>query len=95
MSTPRERREIYGTPRWRSLRAEVLAAANRRCELCAQPGADVADHRTPIRAGGDPWAKSNLRCLCRRCHHAETFGRRATRPRAWVEWDRRWKARIR
>lgn len=69
---------LYKTPRWRALRAAVLAEAGYLCERCTAAGRHVAatlvHHVKPIRAGGDPWARTNLTALCSRCHdevHAE------------------------
>ena len=81
MSTPAERREVYGTKRWLLLRLSVLEAANRRCAVCGRAGADTVDHLKPLRAGGDPWDPDNLRAVCRPCHSAKHSAGR--RPAGW------------
>ena len=75
MSTPTERREVYLTPRWRAIRATVLADAGHLCALCICSdgrtiGATEVHHMRPIREGGDPFARENLIALCRNCHLA-------------------------
>lgn len=47
-------------------RAEVIARDRRRCVLCAAPGEEI-DH-----IDGDSDNPSNLRLLCRACHHDVT-----------------------
>ncbi|WP_409017734.1 HNH endonuclease [Dyadobacter sp. CY323] len=44
------------------------------CQKCAEnpkldpvPAKEV-DHITPLEVGGEPFAKSNLKSLCKRCH---------------------------
>jgi len=65
----------YGGPhrRWR---AAVLA----RDPQCVRCGATsmVADHRTPLRQGGD-WSLENGQGLCDRCHNRK----RASEDKAW------------
>ena len=57
---------IYGTARWRRLRAAVLAR-NPVC-ACGQP-ADRVDHIQPVSRGGDPFPdESGLRAMCLSCH---------------------------
>ncbi len=75
---------FYSSPQWRALRASQLARQP-LCEMCLEVGyvkaARVADHITPIRAGGDPFGE--LRSLCDECHSAhharlgDRFGRKA------------------
>ena len=61
-------RKWYGTARWKSLRAQILAI-NPLCWMCQQEGkvepATVVDHHKPHR--GDPvlfWDWRNLRGVC-------------------------------
>jgi 5-methylcytosine-specific restriction protein A len=70
-------RQWYRTPRWRALRAFVLAKQP-RCNgrgdglPCGEPTTD-ADHVVPHR--GDPalfWAVGNVQAKCHRCHSAKT-----------------------
>ncbi|MDE0002710.1 MAG: HNH endonuclease signature motif containing protein [Rhodospirillaceae bacterium] len=75
MSTKRERKEIYSTPRWVALRQQAFERDGHICVNCAKDGrttgAVLVHHIKPIRQGGDPWALKNLRSLCRSCHEAE------------------------
>ena len=52
MSTVIERREVYGTDRWKRLRRRVLDAHKWRCASCSRPGRLEVHHRKPIKAGG-------------------------------------------
>ena len=88
MSTPRERREVYATPRWRYTRHTALERDGHLCVRCARDGftmpADIVHHVRPIRDGGDPWAMSNLESLCRSCH--ERTHRRKPPPHKAGPW---------
>ena len=68
-------KEVYGTRRWRRLRA-IQLARQPLCQECEKVGrvtpATVADHKTPIRQGGEKWSIDNLQSLCARCHQAKT-----------------------
>lgn len=55
---------------WRALRAEVLADAGHRCQLCGAVASEV-DHIVPRAAGGSH-GKANLRALCSACHGSVT-----------------------
>ena len=74
MSTPRERREVYATKRWKALRAKVLLSAGHMCARCRREWrrslAVLVHHVEPIRQGGDPWNESNLEPVCNACHEA-------------------------
>jgi 5-methylcytosine-specific restriction endonuclease McrA len=66
----------YSTQRWQKLRRLKLRV-NPLCESCLQLGriepATVADHKTPISAGSDPYPPlAELASLCARCHNAKT-----------------------
>ena len=69
-------RQLYQTPRWRYLRAEVLQDEP-LCRVCraegrVEPATDV-DHVVPHR-GDLPlfWDRANLQPLCHACHSAKT-----------------------
>ena len=71
MSTPRERREVYGHRRWRGLRARILLAAGWACARCDRT-ASVVHHVKPLRDRPDlAFEPSNLQALCGPCHEAE------------------------
>lgn len=80
--------EIYGTPRWKQLRLEILRRDRFTCQDCGAR-ATVAAHRQPHNGtGNDPlaWDPRNLKASCATCnaheanqrqhakgdHHAET-----------------------
>ena len=71
MSTITERREVYGTERWKRLRKRVLDAFNWRCSDCGRPGRLEVHHRKPIKDGGAVWDPANLKPLCGDCHRAQ------------------------
>ncbi|HNU81886.1 MAG TPA: HNH endonuclease signature motif containing protein [Thermoanaerobaculia bacterium] len=48
------------------------------CRACSRAPATVADHVTPLRAGGG-WELANGQGLCRACHNAKTAGERGGR----------------
>lgn len=56
--------------RWRRLRKMHLAAEP-LCRMCGRP-ADLVDHITPIRDGGERLDDDNLQSLCRSCHDEKT-----------------------
>jgi 5-methylcytosine-specific restriction enzyme A len=66
----------YNTQRWQRLRRHKLRA-HPLCEACLQVGriepAEVVDHRTPIKRGGDPFPElEQLASLCAGCHNGKT-----------------------
>ena len=78
--SPQQKRaddRIYGSARWRRLRAQKLDR-DPLCEACREETglvvvATVVDHRKPVRLGGDPFPPlSGLRSLCWPCHSAKT-----------------------
>ena len=75
--------------RWAWVRRKLLKRDNWRCRECGRYGNEV-DHIQPLHTGGDPWAESNLQCLCRRCHIAKTraeySGPRDPAREAWRAW---------
>ena len=56
--------------RWEKVRSLHLANEP-LCRMCSRP-ADLVDHITPIRDGGERLDDDNLQSLCRRCHDAKT-----------------------
>ena len=57
--------------RWAWVRRRVLKRASWRCRECGRYANEV-DHIQPLQKGGEPWADSNLQCLCKPCHIAKT-----------------------
>lgn len=64
-------RGIYNSKRWQQTRRRVLFEQPLCACGCDQIATDV-DHITPIDAGGDPWARSNLQALAADCHGRKT-----------------------
>jgi hypothetical protein len=62
---------FHGSALWKKARAEFLAA-HPQCSVaaCLEP-ANQVDHRVSLRAGGDPFAWSNLVPYCLRQHSAK------------------------
>ena len=56
--------------RWPAARRAALDRDGWRCTACGRAGRLEVHHRTPLDAGGDPYALDNLETLCRRCHLA-------------------------
>ena len=72
--TRREVREaVYQTDRWKVLRLQILTQ-NPVCK-CGKL-ATLVHHVEPIRDGGDPWNRDNLKPLCATCHGKEHDGPR-------------------
>lgn len=65
-----KRQLFYNNRRWRNLSHEIRAAEP-DCRLCGTPAVCV-DHIQGIHEGGDPWDRSNLQPLCRRCHNRKS-----------------------
>ena len=65
---------VYGTRRWKAVRAKALQLAGWRCSRCRSPGRLEVHHRHPV-GGEDGYDRafdlSNLKVLCRRCHFDE------------------------
>ena len=96
MSTEAQRREIYSTPRWRRLRAQVLVRDGHRCQPCKRAGlfgpAEIVHHLRGVEEHLDGiWDIDNLESTCRRCHGAEHKEMLAHRlppdVRAWKEFS--------
>ena len=86
MSTPKERKEIYNTPRWKRLRRLVMREAGWLCEVC-QPrtvGATEVHHIKPMKSGGPAWAIENLQAICHRCHEDSHVVMRDPERDAWA-----------
>lgn len=80
-------RRLRGTRRWKTLRARLIADAE-RCELCGLPfdrdtphgrRAPSVDHITPLAQGGDPYDEDNLRVVHIGCNSRRAA--QAWRPR--------------
>ena len=90
MSTERERREVYSRPRWKRLRQLVMLDAGYLCARCLEKDrtgpAEIVHHIRPLKQGGDPWARSNLEAVCRKCHEARHRAVDSTIPIELREW---------
>lgn len=62
------KRKAYVGHRWRTLRAQVLAAST-VCGICGKPGAGTVDHIVPVNRGGDPYDLANLQPAHARCNY--------------------------
>lgn len=71
-----KRTGMTSTRRWRTIRANILAAQ----PLCSAPGcrelATELDHIVPVSQGGAVWDEENLAGLCT-AHHAAKTAREA------------------
>ena len=67
-------RRWYRTPRWKSLRAQIVREAGYTCAHCRKVVLRLeVDHIS--KHEGDPrrfWNRANLQALCRRCHQRKT-----------------------
>lgn len=77
---------LYSGPRWQRLRTTVIKR-DAFCKRCDAAVSEIVDHTVPVgiaiaqaqlsKRWIDPWAGfyllSNLRGLCRSCHHAKTL----------------------
>jgi 5-methylcytosine-specific restriction endonuclease McrA len=68
--------EVYGTPRWKALRLEVLRRDKFRCQECGEK-ANQAAHIHPFTSGQDAhaWDPRNLKASCARCNSREASQR--------------------
>jgi len=60
---------------WFFVRKDVLRRDKFRCSICRnrfkKAKLDV-DHIIPVRMGGNPFDKANLRTLCKECHKSKS-----------------------
>lgn len=72
-------RRVYHTPQWARLRRRVLTEQ----PICASPGCQApsvdVDHIVALQDGGAPYARENLRGLCKRHHGQVTKAGRIAR----------------
>ncbi len=61
---------FYASKRWALVRRKKLSR-DPLCEKCGALAQEV-HHRTPLAAGGDPYALDGLEALCKPCHSRET-----------------------
>ena len=61
----------YNTTKWRKLRLLILQSEP-ICRECKRKAANVIDHITPIRLGGEFWEVKNLQPLCVSCHNSKS-----------------------
>ena len=80
---------VYGSRRWRRVRAAVLRRDGFRCRVCGHGGRLEVHHVNPLwRSAGDPFDADGLETLCRACHF-ERHGKRAKPdPRGRAAWKR-------
>ena len=69
----KEYQAVYNSPRWKKLRARIVARANGLCEVCIGTGKisyyDDVHHKIPIKEDiSKAYDEDNLICLCRSCH---------------------------
>lgn len=84
------RKSIYGTPRWRSLRLGILDRDLWTCRMCGvalrqgrrRPDSAVVDHIEPVELSPDlKWDEGNLQSVCRTCHAVcDSIEKRNTAP---------------
>lgn len=60
---------------WQRLKARIIRRDGGICHLCDKPGADTADHLTPVVFGGPVYDPDNLKAAHVRCNRI-----RGTRP---------------
>lgn len=77
MHERRHKEARYNTTQWRKYRRAFLAEH----PLCVECGrvAEVVDHITPVRLGGDFWQPLNHQAMCHRCHNSKS-GRESHTP---------------
>lgn len=69
----------YTSPRWKSLRDEMIAKARYRCQICDRRGRLEVHHVKHVRDRPDlEFSRENLRVLCFECHREQH--RRRSRP---------------
>lgn len=53
---------------WTRTKARVIRRDHGICHLCGRPGADSADHLTPVAHGGSVYAMGNLAAAHSQCN---------------------------
>ena len=90
MPEPRKRKQMherrhveprYNTTQWRKYRRAYLAT-NPLCVECGRV-AEVVDHITSVRLGGDFWAADNHQAMCHVCHNSKS-GRESHAPQSYA-----------
>lgn len=66
-TTSRSPNTVYAAPRWKRLRAQVLAEEP-ICRICRTRPSEVADHILELLDGGAPFDRSNLQGACTACN---------------------------
>jgi 5-methylcytosine-specific restriction endonuclease McrA len=67
LARPPGEMQLYNSPEWRRIRAEVLAEAE-GCAWCGSPGPLTADHVIPLRRAPELGLEpSNVVAACRSC----------------------------
>jgi len=66
---------FYNSRAWRQF-SLAYRKANPLCVKCYAKGiikqAEVVDHKTTLRRGGDPYDWNNLQALCHKCHNSKS-----------------------
>ena len=58
---------VYGTKRWKELRAQVIQDEP-VCHWCRRQPSSQADHVTELDQGGDPYDRANIVGSCASCN---------------------------
>ncbi len=66
------RQKVYQSRRWRGVRLQVLKE-HPWCQNCGINIATDVDHVVALADDGDPYDRSNLQALCKRCHSSKTM----------------------
>lgn len=83
-------RKVYlKSEKWQSLRAERLAFAGHKCELCGTSNESLDAHHLKYRRLFDV-RKSDLRALCRDCHDAVHFLMKKYKKLKTLDRSRQW-----
>jgi len=73
----------YHTKAWRAARLDALQREP-LCRICDSMGyvtlAQMVDHITPVRLGGDFWDADNHQPLCNSCHAVKSQSERGLTP---------------
>jgi len=68
--------KFYNTRAWHKTRY-AYRKRHPMCKMCEDKGitklAEMVDHITPIKDGGDPLDWNNLQSLCNKCHRRKTL----------------------